>query len=81
MNARGVRLIVASMMVLSAGSGVAQAAGFALREGSADWKAIFEAAEKVGGAEYYLVEQEGSRFSELETAERCLKAFRATHSR
>ncbi|OLD00496.1 MAG: xylose isomerase [Acidobacteria bacterium 13_1_40CM_4_58_4] len=50
-------------------------------EGSADWKAIFEAAEKVGGAEYYLVEQEGSRFSELETAERCLKAFRATHSR
>jgi sugar phosphate isomerase/epimerase len=48
-------------------------------EGSADWKAIFAAAESVGGAEYYLVEQEGSRFSELETAERCLKAFRATH--
>ncbi len=48
-------------------------------EGSADWKGIFEAAEKVGGTEYYLVEQEGSRFSELETAERCLKAFRATH--
>jgi sugar phosphate isomerase/epimerase len=48
-------------------------------EGSADWKGIFEAAEKVGGAEYYLVEQEGSRFSELETAERCLKAFRAAH--
>ncbi len=49
-------------------------------EGSADWKGIFEAAESVGGAEYYLVEQEGSRFSELETAERCLKAFRAMHS-
>ena len=48
-------------------------------EGSADWKGIFAAAESVGGAEYYLVEQEGSRFSELETAERCLKAFRATH--
>jgi sugar phosphate isomerase/epimerase len=49
-------------------------------EGSADWKGIFEAAESVGGAEYYLVEQEGSRFSELETAERCLKAFRAVHA-
>ena len=48
-------------------------------EGNADWKGILAAAESVGGAEYYLIEQEGSRFSELETAERCLKAFRATH--
>jgi sugar phosphate isomerase/epimerase len=48
-------------------------------EGSADWKGIFAAVESVGGVEYYLVEQEGSRFSELETAERCLKAFRAVH--
>jgi sugar phosphate isomerase/epimerase len=48
-------------------------------EGSADWKGIFEAAESVGGAEYYLIEQEGSRFSELETAERCLQSFRAAH--
>src|SRR5713101_2440782 len=48
-------------------------------EGSADWKDIFEAAETAGGVEYYLVEQEGSRFSELETAERCLKALRAIH--
>ncbi len=50
-------------------------------EGSADWKGIFEAAESAGGVEYYLVEQEGSRYSELETAERCLKAFREAHSR
>jgi sugar phosphate isomerase/epimerase len=49
-------------------------------EGSADWKAIFAAAESVGGIEYYLVEQEGSRFSELETAEKCLAGFRITHS-
>jgi len=49
-------------------------------EGNADWKNIFAAAETVGGAEYYLIEQEGSRFSELETAERCLQTFRATHS-
>jgi len=46
-------------------------------EGSADWKAIFAAAQSVGGAEYYLIEQEGSRYSELETAKRCLQAFRA----
>lgn len=48
-------------------------------EGDADWKAIFAAAESVGGVEYYLLEQEGSRFSELETAKRCLQAFRTTH--
>ena len=48
--------------------------------GSADWKNIFAAAESAGGVEYYLVEQEGSRFSELETAERCLKNFRLKHA-
>jgi sugar phosphate isomerase/epimerase len=50
-------------------------------EGSADWKNIFAAAENGGGAEYYLLEQEGSRFSELETAQRCLKSFRSEHGR
>ena len=49
-------------------------------EGKADWKGIFEAAESVGGVEYYLVEQEGSRFPELETAQRCLETFRRTHT-
>ena len=48
-------------------------------EGVADWKGIFQAAESAGGVEYYLVEQEGSRFSELETARRCLSAFRSAH--
>lgn len=48
-------------------------------EGVANWKAIFEAAESAGGVEYYLIEQEGSRFSELDTAKKCLDAFRATH--
>jgi sugar phosphate isomerase/epimerase len=48
-------------------------------EGAADWKGIFEAAESVGGLEYYLVEQEGSRLSELETARVCLKTFREKH--
>src|SRR5450432_33337 len=46
-------------------------------EGVADWKNIFAAAESVGGVEYYLVEQEGSRFSELDTARKCLQAFRS----
>jgi sugar phosphate isomerase/epimerase len=45
-------------------------------EGAADWKSIFAAAESVGGTEYYLVEQEGSRFSEFDTARKCLEAFR-----
>lgn len=48
-------------------------------EGDADWKGIFAAAESVGGVEYYLIEQEGSRFPELETARRCLEAYRNTH--
>jgi len=48
-------------------------------EGVANWKAIFDAAETAGGVEYYLVEQEGSRFSELETVRRCLQGFRAAH--
>jgi sugar phosphate isomerase/epimerase len=48
-------------------------------EGSADWKNIFEAAESAGGVEYYLLEQEGSRFSEFDTARRCLQSFRVIH--
>jgi sugar phosphate isomerase/epimerase len=48
-------------------------------EGTADWKRIFETAESVGGVEYYLVEQEGSRLSEIETARACLKTFREKH--
>ena len=46
-------------------------------EGAAKWKDIFAAAESVGGVEYYLIEQEGSRFSELDTARRCLTSYRA----
>jgi sugar phosphate isomerase/epimerase len=45
-------------------------------EGDAPWKAIFAAAESVGGVEYYLIEQEGSRFPELETAQRCLEVWK-----
>ena len=48
-------------------------------EGIAPWKKIFAAAESTGGAEYYLIEQEGSDYSEMETAERCLAAYRKLH--
>jgi len=48
-------------------------------EGDADWKGLFQAAENGGGIEYYLIEQEGSRFSELETVKKCLQSFRAAH--
>lgn len=44
-------------------------------EGTVPWKKIFAAAESKGGVEYYLIEQEGSRFPELETADRCLVAY------
>jgi sugar phosphate isomerase/epimerase len=48
-------------------------------EGAGDWKNIFGAAESTGGVEYYLMEQEGSRYSELDTAQRCLQNFRLKH--
>ncbi len=51
-----------------------------LGEGAAPWKRIFAAAERAGGVEYYLVEQEGSRFPSLETSKRCLAEFRKLHS-
>jgi sugar phosphate isomerase/epimerase len=49
-------------------------------EGVADWKAIFAAAQAPGGAEYYLMEQEGSRFPETETVKKCLDAYREKYS-
>ena len=45
-------------------------------EGSVPWKAVLSAAEKTGGAEYFLIEQEGSDYSEFETAQRCLDIYR-----
>jgi sugar phosphate isomerase/epimerase len=45
-------------------------------EGVSPWKKIFAAVESTGGLEYYLMEQEGSRFPEFETAQRCLDAWK-----
>lgn len=45
-------------------------------EGSADWKSIIAALVKTGGVEYMLIEQEGSAFPAIETAEKCLVNFK-----
>ena len=47
-----------------------------LGEGIGRWKDLIELAETVGGVEHYLIEQEGSRFSQMETAKRCLDNFK-----
>jgi sugar phosphate isomerase/epimerase len=46
----------------------------AFGEGDAPWKAIFDAAEKTGGVEYYLIEQEtgAQQGGELPMVQRCL---------
>jgi len=48
-------------------------------EGICPWRKLFAAAEKTGGVEYYLIEQEGSDYSEMDTVQRCLAAFRKLH--
>jgi sugar phosphate isomerase/epimerase len=45
-------------------------------EGDTPWAELLKLAETVGGAECYLIEQEGSRFPSIETAEKCLANFR-----
>lgn len=48
-----------------------------LGEGIGPWTELLHLAETVGGVEHYLIEQEGSRFPPMETAKRCLDAFKA----
>lgn len=45
-------------------------------EGVTPWKELLAAAESVGGAEFFLIEQEGSRYPEFETAKRCLDTWK-----
>lgn len=45
-------------------------------EGTSPWKPLIAALESVGGVEFYLMEQEGSRYSEFETAKRCLDSWK-----
>ena len=46
-------------------------------DGAAPWNAIRKAAEAKGGIENYIIEQEGYTMGELETADACLKAWKA----
>ena len=48
-------------------------------EGAVPWKECLAAAQKVGGLEFVLIEQEGSEFSEFETAKKCLETYRKMH--
>jgi sugar phosphate isomerase/epimerase len=48
-------------------------------EGGVPWKKILDAAEKTGGVEYYLIEQEGADLPPLETVKRCLANFKKIH--
>jgi sugar phosphate isomerase/epimerase len=48
-----------------------------LGEGIGDWPKLLDAAESVGGVEFYLIEQEGSRLSPMETVKTCLDNLRA----
>lgn len=72
------RIKVMHLKDWSSGSG-AQPKGYSVLfgEGVTPWKELLAAARSVGGIEYYLIEQEGSRFSEFETAKRCLDNFKS----
>jgi sugar phosphate isomerase/epimerase len=48
-------------------------------EGDAPWKDIFKAAEKKGGVETYLIEQEGAEQPPFEAVKLCLDAFKKIH--
>jgi sugar phosphate isomerase/epimerase len=49
----------------------------AFGEGDVPWKAMFAAAESVGGAEYYLIEQETAPMGEaVAMAQRCLENYK-----
>lgn len=49
-------------------------------EGSAPWKEIFKAAEKSGGVEHYLIEQEGASVPPFEAIAQCLANFKKTRA-
>ena len=45
-------------------------------EGQVNWPEIFELCETIGGTEWYIVEQEGSRFTPMQSAEESIKSLR-----
>lgn len=50
-----------------------------LGEGVVRWKKVFEAAEKTGGVEFYLIEHEGHVSAPFEAARECLARYKRIH--
>jgi len=48
-------------------------------DGIVPWKKVFDAAEKTGGAESYLIEWEGTASPSFESVEKCLAAYKKIH--
>jgi sugar phosphate isomerase/epimerase len=69
---------IRSMHLKDWGAGAGQDRGYRVLfgEGDVPWKKVLDAAEDKGGVEYYLIEQEGSRYSSMETAEKCLALYK-----
>lgn len=55
--------------------------GLLLGEGTINWKALFAAAESVGGVQVYIIEQESypPGMTPMEASVRCLENFRKLH--
>jgi sugar phosphate isomerase/epimerase len=71
---------IRSMHCKDWGKGDGRGYAVAFGDGDAPWKAIFTAAEAVGGVEYYLIEQEVSPPGEaFAMAQRCLDNFKKLH--
>ena len=45
-------------------------------EGETPWAKLLDLAASKGGAECFLIEQEGSRYPSLETSQKCLESYR-----
>ena len=59
------------------GAGDGRGYNVAFGEGDVPWKALLDAAESVGGVEYYLIEQErAGADGEIAMAKKCLENYR-----
>lgn len=67
---------IRSMHLKDWGAGADRGYKVLFSEGDTPWKKLLDAAERTGGVEYVLIEQEGSRYSSLETVEKCLANYR-----
>ncbi len=76
-NANPGRIKVMHCKEWAPGTGAEKGYRVLFGEGMTPWKELIAVAESVGGTELFLIEQEGSRFSEFETAKRCLDNWKA----